>query len=208
MSDERRVRTMCGWVGVEISKCRVRTPGKAGYGLWRVRAMPRSTDLPEDLDEMWTAYAFTLEEIESQVGVAIRHGMADGPSALILRPDGQALCELVTVPTRWTAGYTGRRDLGVPVPVTVEREFADEVSALAALVDAGLVAMEHAPHCSCSGTQRLEVECVRRTTERETVRTRQREQNAEFQAAHLERRRHGKAAYHAAKLDGFRNVSG
>lgn len=53
-----------------------------------------------------------------------------------------------------------------PIPVAIKREFADEVSALAALVDEGLVVMTHDPDwCMCEGTQTLTAACVRATTE-------------------------------------------
>lgn len=52
--------------------------------------------------------------------------------------------------------------------VAIRREFADEVSALAALVDAGLVEMRHEPDwCVCDGTRVLTAMCVRLTTERQ-----------------------------------------
>lgn len=51
-----------------------------------------------------------------------------------------------------------------PIFVTVRREFADEVSALAPLVDADLIVMTHDPDwCACDGTRRLTAACVRLT---------------------------------------------
>lgn len=51
-----------------------------------------------------------------------------------------------------------------PIPVAIKREFADEVSALAALVDEGSVAMTHDPDwCGCEGTSRLTAVCVTAT---------------------------------------------
>lgn len=146
---EQRVRTEAGWIGVEISRSRVRTPGKAGYGLYRVRPTPRSTDLPEDLDQTWTAYAFMLEEIRAEVEVAISAGIPVAPSDLWLRPaDGGGP---VGVTTRWTSAYRGRRDLGVPEPVALKPEFVAELDALAAVLDAGLVRMRHDPDgCHCA----------------------------------------------------------
>lgn len=161
--NEQEVRTRAGWIGVEISRSRVRTAGKVGYGLYRVRAIPQSTDLPEDLDEMWTAYAFTLEEIAVAIAVAIEGGVPAHPSALILRPADASLCDLTVVSTRWTSAYQGRRDLGC-VPVAVRPGYAAELDALAALIDAGLVVMEHEDGwCGCEGTTKLTARCVRRT---------------------------------------------
>lgn len=169
MSDEQRVRTMCGWIGVEISRSRVRTPGKAGYGLYRVRGSVGHRTQAE-LDGLipgavtedgkaergpWTAYAFTLEEIERAVVAAIGCGTPAGPQGLGLRDSLTG--ETVRVPTRWTSAYRGSRTLGT--------------GAETAPVGEGL-----------------------------TVKQRQRKANAEFQAAHLERREHGLRARHAAKL--------
>lgn len=128
MSDEQRVRTMAGWVGVEISRSRVRTPGKAGYGLYRVRAsqaqqVQRTTVTP-GLSETtepywapspWTGYAYTLEQIGAGVLSAIRHGAPAGPDSLRLRrvTKGEKFV-MDVVPTRWTPAYRGRRDLGEP----------------------------------------------------------------------------------------------
>jgi hypothetical protein len=50
-----------------------------------------------------------------------------------------------------------------PIVVAIKREFAEEVSALAALVDEGLVEMIHTDGCMCEGTRRLTAECVRNT---------------------------------------------
>ena len=63
------------------------------------------------------------------------------------------------------AGPVTAEDLA-PIPVAIKREFADEVSALAALVDEGLIVMTHEPDwCSCEGTSRLTAACVRATME-------------------------------------------
>lgn len=120
MSDEQRVRTMAGWVGVEISKSRVRTAGKAGYGLYRVRGsrpfqVQCASGVHTDWEPAeWTAYAFTLEEIETEVETAIGMGIPAGPVDLWLRPmDGKPP---VGVTTRWTQAYRGRRDRGVGAP--------------------------------------------------------------------------------------------
>jgi hypothetical protein len=118
MSDEQRVRTMAGWIGVEISRSRVRTPGKAGYGLYRVRGSVRRLQVPDDDSRMhagepteWTAYAFTLRAVELAVAHAIAKGTPAGPQELhVLAPHAMAS---VVVPTRWTSTYRGRRDLGV-----------------------------------------------------------------------------------------------
>jgi hypothetical protein len=47
-----------------------------------------------------------------------------------------------------------------PIVVAVRREFADEISALAALVDEGLVEMTHTDGCTCEGARRLTAACV------------------------------------------------
>jgi hypothetical protein len=174
MSDEQRVRTMAGWVGVEISKSRVRTPGKAGYGLYRVRGyrvredrrrgasgIGRSVQVAEPGE--WTAYAFALGQIERAVSVAIQNGMPSRPADMVLALEDRDQT-LVRVPTRWTSAYRGRRDLGM----------GEVEKAATAALGASL--------------------------ETDTPRRRQRAQNAEFQAEHLERRAYGLRARHAAKL--------
>lgn len=127
MSDEQRVRTMAGWIGVEISRSRVRTVGKAGYGLYRVRGWERYVDQDSVAGQWsedrwrpseWTAYAFTLRAVELAVAHAISRGTPAGPQELhVLAPHATAS---VTVPTRWTSAYRGRRDLagraGAEVP--------------------------------------------------------------------------------------------
>jgi hypothetical protein len=223
-SDEQRVRTMAGWIGVEISRSRVRTPGKAGYGLYRVRGSVGRTwhetrellrsAVTEDLHGErgpWTAYAFTLERIEMAIRAAIMSGTPARPGPMWVH--GQE--ESPMVPTRWTQAYRGKRNLGVMpddgavtydldsgeiLPVAIRPEYAAELTALAAFVDEGLVAMTHVAGCMCSGTATLTAECVRATQERSTVKTRQRTSNAEFQAEHLKRRAHGLKRRHAAKL--------
>lgn len=63
------------------------------------------------------------------------------------------------------AGPPTAEDLA-PIPVAIKREFADELNALAPLVDEGLVVMTHDPDwCACDGTRRLTAACVRATTE-------------------------------------------
>lgn len=164
----------------------------------------------------WTAYAFTLDEIERAVDGAIWEGTPSGPAVLRLRrgiPDGLGGYEpdkfaLVTVPTRWTQAYRGRRDLGVGVPVRVRPEYAAELDALVALVDAGLIEMRHVGDgwCSCRGTAVITAACARLTTgesrevKRETVRSRQREANAAFQRSHVQRRAVGLERRQARKL--------
>lgn len=118
--DEQRVRTMAGWVGVKISRSRVRTEGKAGYGLYRVRgsvaARQRmsggyagpSYKVSDSEPTEWTAYAFGLEEIGAAVRMAIERGLPRTPEVLRLGPADDP----TWVPTRWTQAYRGRRDLG------------------------------------------------------------------------------------------------
>lgn len=116
MSDEQRVRTTAGWIGVELSRSRVRTPGKAGYGLYRVRGTSKALGRGRhDYPGEWTAYAFVLEEIEAGVRRAIETGMPGGPGRLMLMPSrgsDPALARGYEVPVRWVSAYRGRRDLG------------------------------------------------------------------------------------------------
>jgi hypothetical protein len=205
VSDEQRVRTMAGWIGVEISKSRVRTPGKAGYGLYRARGQ-RNTAGGWVMSE-WTPYVMGLGAIESAVEASIRNGAPSGPGSFIA--GGRV------VPTRWTSAYQGRRDLGTcanggkawpfhagpptavdfDVPVAVTPEFAAEVSALDALLGAGLVEMTHVEGCLCDD-DRYTAACIRATM---PARQRQREANAAFQAEHLQARKRGLALRYAAK---------
>lgn len=247
---------MCGWVGVEISKSRVRTPGKAGYGLYRVRtAAERHWHVPHPKigpDGEWTAYAFTLDMIRICVEDAIQAGTPDGPGSLLPRAYGHGWSDPpdAAVPTRWTPQYQGRRDLGVrdefgpgpevapgaslgeqphdgahchaqgrphlgpcvdegeAVPVRVRPEFAAELDALVPLVDEGLVVMRHVGDgtCSCRGTASITAACARltmgdpREVKRETLKSRQRQANAQFQREHKERRAVGLERRHARKL--------
>lgn len=116
---EQKVRTRAGQIGVEISRSRVRTPGKAGYGLYRVRPKPRSLDKVWEIEAAWTAYAFTLEEIARAVEEAIGEGDHRGPADLRLRTgevrtaeELRSPGEPIRVPTRWTSAYRGHRGLG------------------------------------------------------------------------------------------------
>jgi hypothetical protein len=169
VSDEQRVRTMAGWIGVEISKSRVRTPGKAGYGLYRVRGSVATGQvkigngtLYAFQETEWTAYAFTLEEIERAVGDAISRGTPAGPGELVIESAATDV-RLTGVPTRWTSAYRGSRTLGVGE--------AEKV-----------------------GTAALGAQL-----ETDTVRARQRAHNAEFQAEHKARRDWGLKQRHARK---------
>lgn len=168
---EQEVRTRAGWIGVEISKSRVRTPGRPGYGLYRVwAAAERHWHVPHPVivpAGEWTAYAFTLQEIERAVGAAIECGTPAGPQAL--GPRDALTGETVSVPTRWTSRYRGRRDLGVaaevdgPYPAPpLRQEAIDELNALAALVGAGF-GMDHEPGCTCDPPGRFDMACVRLT---------------------------------------------
>lgn len=254
MTDEREVRTRAGWIGVEISKSRARKASNPEYGLYRVRGsfpVLWSVRPGEEIDRsqgqgeptMWTAYAFTLDEIGRAVTVAIECGTPAGPQEM--GPRDALTGETVRVPTRWTQAYRGRRDLGVQaaersmadqlgdamrrlttgpeaqaagelfrqakgyqalkLPIGGERaikpEWAAELDALAALLDAGLVKMQHVEDCACRLTVepiRMTAECVRATM---PERMRQRAENAEFQREHLERRAYGLKKRHRAKLE-------
>jgi hypothetical protein len=55
------------------------------------------------------------------------------------------------------------------IAVSVRREFAEEVSALAALVDEGLVEMTHTDGCMCEGTRKLTAACVGNTMTRDAT---------------------------------------
>ncbi|MET0417461.1 MAG: hypothetical protein ABW022_15725 [Actinoplanes sp.] len=142
MATEQEVRTRAGWIGVEISRSRVRTPGKPGFGLYRVRGsvgmtwseareFPRA-ERAEDLHGRrteWTAYAFVLTEIELAIKASIEQGTPSGPGMLMLMPSkgsGPALPVAFKVPTRWTQQYRGRRDLGVPQEASASGPIVDE----------------------------------------------------------------------------------
>ena len=189
---------------------RVRTPGKAGYGLYRVRGVRKNGTLP------WTEYLFELEAIEAAALTAIENGMPAKPQDLMLyhpspkQARGDRPVEIV--PTRWTSAYRGRRNLGGRIggqratglvvdepsgPVALKPDYVRELDALSALLDADLVEMVHVEGCSCSvADRRFTAACVSETM---TPRQRQRAGNAAFQAEHLRRREHGLAARYAAK---------
>jgi hypothetical protein len=184
--DEQRVRTMAGWIGVEISKSRVRTPGKAGFGLYRVRGSRpiqralavlgpdmKSRELTE-----WTPYVFTLSGIEMAVRQAIRWGTHAGPNPLKLAYGPMPGATCVDVPTRWTSAYRGRRDLGLTADLEELERTDPAVGAASARLD----------------------ETVREIVTRSTVRSRQRAANNEFQAEHLRRRAYGLQQRHQRKL--------
>jgi hypothetical protein len=190
MSDEQRVRTMAGWIGVEISRSRVRRADRAGYGLYRVRGSV-SHRTPAELagliegavtaDGMaergpWTAYAFTLEEIDDHVRSAIVNGTPSGPGRFAPAPYGDRRQSL-GVPTRWTSAYPGRRDLGL---------------------GADLEALGRADAAVGAASDRLD-ETVREIVTRSTVRSRQRAGNDAFQAAHMKARAWGLRQRYAAK---------
>lgn len=197
-TDEQRVRTMAGWIGVEISRSRVRTAGKPGYGLYRVRGQDRPSWSEPYRWERWTAYAFTLEEIETEIEVAIGAGIPAGPSDLWLRPAGGG--GPVGVTTRWTSAYRGSRTLGYggdPVLVAATQDFSDQLEALVAAVGEGFE-MRHVSYCACEPPTAFTAGCV--VLNRETVRSRQRAANADFQTEHQAARAVGLERRHAAKL--------
>ena len=154
-TDEQQVRTEAGWIGVEISKSRVRTPGKAGYGLWRVRgSVAQPCGCEQDRGQHvwklgdWTPYAFTLGQILDAVQAAVREGQPNGPGTVRLRKAvsaeapwmaGDERYVVHSVPTRWTSRYRGRRDLGERVPQMADQLTAVTVSCLDELEPDGRV---------------------------------------------------------------------
>lgn len=182
MVSEREVRKVAGWIGVEISRSRVRRADRPGYGLWRVRGwVPEGPDLVvqsgphagagvrvKEGPGLWTGYLFTLTDIDAAVRNAIEQGQPSGPLDLhlpiagVMLPgsfDPETIASRptgVVVPTRWTSRYQGRRDLGE-------------------------VGMGELPAAASS------------------VRSRRREYNEAFAAEHAVRRGHGLQARHAAK---------
>jgi hypothetical protein len=65
------------------------------------------------------------------------------------------------------AGHPTAQDYTTePIVVAIKREFAEEVSALAALLDEGLVEMTHTGGCMCDGTRKLTAACVSDTMTR------------------------------------------
>jgi hypothetical protein len=194
---ERDVRRRAGWIGVEISKSRVRTPGKAGYGLYRVRLAPYqhkdAYGYPAVTEGEWTAYAFTLDAIYLAVRNSIEGGTPTGPLTLMVERDGWAPGDglpYVTLPTRWTHRYQGRRDLGVAPSLGETPHEADGCH------------MEGRPHlgpCCGPGVPEAERGHAPRCLCPRCVKFRQREYNAAFQAEHAVRRGHGLKARHAGR---------
>lgn len=173
MSDEQRVRTMAGWIGVEISRSRARRRDNDEYGMYRVRGS--AVDQGTVRFTEWTPYAFALSEIERAIQDAIRAGRPEEPDWLRAKPTLYG--PPVAVRTRWTSAYRGRRNLGLAVDLE-ELERTDPVVGAA--------------------SERLD-DTVREIVGRSTVRSRQREQNAQFQREHLKRRVYGLKLRYAAK---------
>ncbi len=213
MSDEQRVRTMAGWIGVEISKSRVRTPGKAGYGLYRVRGYRLDQQRDRGASRIrrpetvavpcaWTPYAFRLAAIELGVEVAVRTGDpgAPGPLVLPVEPAGPRDTEWVSVPTRWTSAYRGPRTLGVPAFAGVRSAVRTEVCrALSVRVSEAMTTAERDEQGSAQMLNRSYLR-AKYGIETDTPRARQRAQNAAFQAEHLRRREWGLRQRHRRKL--------
>lgn len=199
--DEQRTRTIAGWIGVEISRSRVRTPGKPGYGLYRVRgSMPVQWSIRHGKTEidrspgqseptLWTAYAFTLSIIAAAVRNSIDQGRPEGPMMLHLVEAGDAVktgeggyAAMHKVPTRWTSAYQGRRDLGVqaePISASIKPGVADPVT--------GELVPDIESVISEAGERRITASVRRRALNRTAAR--------EF----AERRKHGLVRRHAAK---------
>lgn len=224
MADEQRVRTMAGWIGVEISKSRARKASNPEFGLYRVRGSkhrdpfdfgrPRMVagdempDIRKFVPTEWTAYAFTLTAIRGAVEAAIEQGRPAGPGMLRVagrRPDMGDM--VAAVPTRWTQAYRGRRDLGV------EREAGRRAAAAmherqAAAGECSHGLYETCPYGLSMGEHDHSLEpfgcdkggephlgpCM-------TARQRQREQNAEFHREHLKRRAWGLKQRHRRKAE-------
>lgn len=178
--DERRVRTVARWIGVEISKSRVRREDRPGYGLYRVRGsqgraltsgrIHHRAPIEVETGE-WTGYLFELEAVWSALDVAISQGTPAGPADLVLyhpNPKQGRDRPAILVPTRWTSAYRGPRN-----GAAMNGELAANRERWSRPVGAGVP---------------------------DTVRTRRRAANAAFQAEHKPRRGAGLAARHAAKL--------
>lgn len=193
--DERRVRTVAGWIGVEISKSRVRMPDRAGYGLYRVRgsivtrigAWQDNGGVVQMLWDEWTGYLFELEAVRLALDVAISQGTPAGPAGLVLyhpNPKQGRDRPAILVPTRWTSAYRGPRNgavreaaraLGPSLTSPADPYRVDPTDAVVFRLPVG---------AGVPGT----------------VRTRRRAANAAFQAEHKLRRDAGLEARHAAKL--------
>lgn len=212
--DEQRTRTIAGWIGVEISRSRVRMPGKPGFGLYRVRVaaerhwhvgQPPVVPVGE-----WTAYAFTLQMIAICVDDAIRVGMPSRPGPLRLRNFGHGWADEpdAVVPTRWTHRYQGRRDLGtlpeerdprpggMSVPVSVKPGVAAELDRLSALTGATRFTVD-----PVTGGFVPDMESVIAGAAERRIATsvRRRALNRTAAREFAERRKHGLVRRHAAK---------
>lgn len=199
---------MCGWVGVEISKSRKRKAGDPEFGLYRVRGsapIARTVGtLGLEMDSHvvceWTPYAFTLAGIFLAVQNSIQGGTPAGPPSLMIEvanwKPGDGL-PYRTVPTRWTSNYRGRRDLGVR---GVELKWGVKTEAARDLSMRVWNGMSAAEQQDRGMAQMLDRNYLRNKFSLQTPRQRQREQNAEFHAEHLERRKYGLRARYAAKM--------
>jgi hypothetical protein len=200
MVTERTVRTRAGWIGVEIGKSRVRTPGRPGFGLYRVRGSrlsdvglpvlhgPHAGQVARTIEPTeWTGYLFTLAEIDRALTEAMDGPRADprAPGGLHLQPDGSRPGVLpYRIPTRWTSAYRGPR---------TGRETWGPISAEGYTTVHSRRVARGAPDPVTGSRSSVMMPP-------DTVRTRQRQYNADYQEKRKPARDAGLAARHASKL--------